>query len=224
MHSRPFEPGDLALVVGWLADPDNARWLDFGPQPLPPHLALQWMARRPDHLLRIYAADRDGAPTGFAALSPLNRRATVMNLWYLLGDKRHARTGLTSRAVAYLLNEGFQRPGLAAIRAWTVPGNVGSIRVLLGNGFRVTGRLRRCHDAGEGLSDRVLFDRLSTDPPHRPLAPGPADAAAAGRSADSEISAPDPRPPHFFHPQNENPSERFRAVAKSLDLTDFAGF
>lgn len=162
----PIERGEIPLVAGWLADPVNARWLDFGPgQRVLTAGALAFMLQRELHLLRaVRVADR-AHPIGVVALSYVDRRTRTAQLWYLLGDKTCEGRGLTSAAVGRLLRIAFHEIGLEAINAWAVEHNVGSIRVLERNGFRLIGRQRRCHEIDGTLYDRLLFDLLASEFP-----------------------------------------------------------
>lgn len=164
MSLRRLEAADLPVVAGWLADPGNAQWLDFGGgvQTLTP-AALGVMNQRDLHLLRLYSDSDGGSPIGIVALSNVSRAVGTAMLWYVLGDKAHGGRGVTTRAVSELLDMAFAELGLAAVNAWTVEHNVASQRVLEHNGFRLIGRQRACHVIDGRRYDRLLFDMLAEE-------------------------------------------------------------
>lgn len=160
----PIERPEIPLVAGWLADPANARWLDFGPgQPVLTAAALAVMVQRDLHLLRTVRLDEAETPIGVVALSHVDRRFGTGQLWYLMGDKRYEGRGCTSAAVSKLLGVAFDEIGLQAVNAWAVVDNRASIRVLERNHFRLIGRQRRCHYIDGRPFDRLLFDLLATE-------------------------------------------------------------
>lgn len=161
---RPLEDRDVEVVAGWLAAPEIAKWLSFGPNvENPSPLALKVMARRDTHVLRLFAADEGGAPIGVVALSDVDRRFKTAMLWYALGDPSHGRRGLTWRAVSRLLTEAFSTLGIEAVHAWAVRSNLGSIRVLERNNFRLIGEQRRCHHVDGVPQSRLLFDLIASE-------------------------------------------------------------
>jgi len=166
MTLRRFESGDVALVATWLAQPENYRWLEFGNEQQPfGGAALASASRRDGHVLRLFTDD-DGTPIGLVALSGVSRSFRSANLWYVLGDKRHAARGTTTRAVGALLDVAFGELGLRVVQAWAVEENVASIQVLLRNGFRHVGRWRSSHDVDGRPCDRLLFDLLAAEHRH----------------------------------------------------------
>jgi RimJ/RimL family protein N-acetyltransferase len=120
------------------------------------------------------------------ALSDIDRVFRTGRLWYVLGDKRFAGRGLTSRAVADLVREGFGPVRLEAINAWAVVENRPSIRILESNGFRLIGYQRRCHRIDGRPVDRALFDLLATEFEGGPGVPPPVpERAATGGATDA---------------------------------------
>lgn len=168
MRLRDLEDGDLPLCAGWLSDPDNARWLRFGPRgQAPSAAALGVMARRDLHMIRVFTAEDGGPPVGVVALGDIDREFRTATLWYVLGDAAHRRRGLATQAVSRMLTEGFIA-GLGAVSAWVVEGNTPSIRVLERNGFRLIGVQRMCHYIDHRPRGRLLFDLLASEHKERP--------------------------------------------------------
>ena len=165
----PMQTEHVAPVSEWLAEEANYKWLDFGhgTQKLSPP-ALKMMSQRGIHALRVVSID--DVPVGLVALSDINSQFETATLWYVLGDKRFEGRGVTSRAVAAMLVEGFVQLGLRAISAWAVETNLASIRVLEKNGFKRAGRLRKIHVVDGEARDRILFDLLADD--HQSAMPG----------------------------------------------------
>ncbi|NGP53688.1 GNAT family N-acetyltransferase [Thioalkalivibrio sp. XN8] len=155
----------IELAAGWTADPAHSPWLDFGEDvhSLTP-LTLRAMCLRPVHCLRIFTAgDETETPAGLVAFSNIAPESRTAMVWYVLGDKRFARQGLTSRAVGALLAHGFGELGLESAWAWVATGNPASERVLERHGFRRIGIQRRCHRLGDRTVDRTLFDLLQEE-------------------------------------------------------------
>jgi RimJ/RimL family protein N-acetyltransferase len=164
MQVRPLESSDVDVVAGWMADPENYKWLDFGAgQQVLSAASIALMRQRDLHDLRVFGAADDPRAAGIVALSNICRRFRSATLWYVLGDKSQAGRGLTSRAVSCMVTAGFREHGLESIHAWAVVGNLASIRVLEKNGFRLIGRQRRCHVVDGQPRDRLLFDILATE-------------------------------------------------------------
>lgn len=164
MELRPLDNDGCWLAACWLAEKQNHQWLDFGNgvQALEAS-SLKVMAQRELHLLRLFTTDGDDSPIGLVALSNIDPNFRTANLWFLLGDKGHARQGYTARAVSKMLTQGFGELGLEAVNAWAVDRNTASIKTIQRNSFRPVGRLRQCHYIDGQPCDRLLFDILKSE-------------------------------------------------------------
>lgn len=164
MQLHPIDSSAIQLVAAWMASKENYQWLDFGEgnQILTP-VSLKIMTQRDIHLFRVFTSDFDQAPIGLVALTHIAHNFKTATLWYVLGDKRYAGQGYTTRAVSRILTMGFKELGLHAINAWAVESNEPSIRVLTRNRFQMIGRQRRCHYIGGRPFDRLLFDLCATE-------------------------------------------------------------
>ena len=83
--------------------------------------------------------------------------------WAVLGDKRYARRGYTTRAIRSMVRLGFTQLGLRSMHSWLVEDNVASIRMIERLGFRFTGRQRQCHVIDGRWCDRLLLDVLASE-------------------------------------------------------------
>lgn len=164
MELRPLDNDGCQMAAGWLEEKENHQWLDFGSgiQALEAS-SLKIMAQRDLHLLRVFTADGGDTPIGLVALSNIDSNFKSATLWFLLGDKSHARQGYTARAVGKMLTQGFGELGLQAVNAWAVDGNAASIKTIQRNNFRPVGRLRQCHYIDGQPCDRLLFDILKSE-------------------------------------------------------------
>ncbi len=155
---RPAEPSDAELVAGWLNQPEINRHLTsnlrFGG--MTPGL-IRAALRRPDQMWFLYC-DRAGAPLGLIALDSLDRIDGVANLWYLLGEQRLARRGISSAALAQLLADNPME--LTTVTAWVAEPNAASLGCLRRAGFREIGRVSRGVALDGARYDRILFERL----------------------------------------------------------------
>lgn len=161
----PSNRGRLVdTVAGWLAEPGNYRWLDFGNGPRPLSAAsLMIMAQKRGHVLRAFTADDGQTPIGVVGLSGVDRDAGVANVWIALGERRFAGRGYPARAVSKIVALGFNELNLNAVQAWCVECNHASARILRRLNFQPVGRQRRCHLMDGGIHDRLLFDLLPSE-------------------------------------------------------------
>ena len=162
MQLYPVQKSNSSTVARWLADEPNGQWLDFGGSTLTP-LAIQVMAQKPAHCLRLFSAEGTDEPIGIVALSEIHQLFKTAQLWYVLGNKLYAGRGYTSRAVSMMLRLAFKELDLRCINAWTVETNTQSISVLKANGFRQAGKLRKSHEINGCVYDRLLFDLLPSE-------------------------------------------------------------
>lgn len=166
--ARTPSSGDLEVAAGWLADPDNYQWLDFGGgSQIITSPALHFMSQRPTHVLWIYSVAPSASAAGLVALSDVASNFGTATLWYVLGDKAVAGRRATTHAAHQLLRHAFDVMELRSVQAWTVEGNTPSQRVLEHNGFRLIGRRRQCHVIGTEIRDRFLYDLLAGELPER---------------------------------------------------------
>jgi len=155
-------PERIELAAGWLSDPANYKWLDFGNgiQKVTP-VTLRVMTQRDLHVVRLYTPDEEDFPVGIVGLTNVDRNFKTASIWAVLGHKRYG--GWTMPACSKMLTFAFTELGLRAVSAWTVEINVPAQRVLERLRFRPIGRQRQCHVIEGRAYDRLLFDLLATE-------------------------------------------------------------
>ena len=152
------------LIVGWLAEERNARWLDFGSgRRSVDTLGLKVMTQRNLHCLRVYTPDDEDRAVGIVGLSNVDTEFATAEMWFVLGEKAWGPADLTIRAAALMLEHGFRELGLASVFAWTVESNRRGRRVLERLHFTCVGRRRCCHRIDGKLHDRLFFDLLAEE-------------------------------------------------------------
>lgn len=163
MKLLPLDTAErIELAAGWLSEPGNYKWLDFGNgiQKVSP-VTLKIMTQRDLHVFRLYTADDGDLPVGIVGLSNVDRNFKTGSLWAVLGRKRYG--GGTALACSKMLTYAFTELGLRAVNAWTVEINVAAQRVLERLKFRHIGRLRQCHVIDGHAYDRLLFDMVASE-------------------------------------------------------------
>lgn len=149
-------------VTTWLAARENSQWLDFGDgQRTVTPAWVKIVSRSNRHVLRVFT-DEHGEAIGVVALGSIDHAFRTGTLWFVLGDKRYARSGYTTRAAAEMLRVGFEDLDLHAINTWTVEGNP-SMHIIAKLQFKPAGRQRQCHWIDGSPRDRLLWDLLASD-------------------------------------------------------------
>jgi RimJ/RimL family protein N-acetyltransferase len=163
MKLLPLDSPDLIeLVAGWLASPENHKWLDFGNgvQMLTP-MTIKIMTQREIQVLRAYTGENGDVPVGVVGLTNVDRNFKTASLWAVLGNKRYG--GCTVEACRMMLTLAFTELGLASVSAWTLETNRPAQRVLEHLHFKYVGRLRQCHTIDGKRFDRLLYDLLASE-------------------------------------------------------------
>lgn len=164
VETWPLDGRDFEIAARWLSEDRNARWLDFGAgTPALTPVALKLLTRRNQHCIWVYGPPGERTPVGLVGLGNIQRRFGTAEAWVVLGEKEYGPRDLTTRAVARLLEHGFDELGLRCIYAWTVEINRGGRRLLERFGFRFAGKLRESHRIGNRTYDRLWFDLLADE-------------------------------------------------------------
>lgn len=159
-------PERIAIAGEWLADPENAKWLDFGNgvQRITP-VTLKVMAQRPIHCLRLYTGDDGETLAGVVGLSNIDRHFKTATAWIVLGNKQ--LKGCSARALSKLFTIAFTELGIEAINVWTLEINKGGRGVIDQLPFTFIGRQRQCHYIDGKPYNRLWFDMLASE--HREI-------------------------------------------------------
>jgi RimJ/RimL family protein N-acetyltransferase len=163
MKLLPLDSPELIeLVAGWLAKPENYKWLDFGNgvQILTP-VTIKIMTQREIQVLRAYTADNGDEPVGVVGLTNVDRNFGTASIWAVLGNKRYG--GYSEEASRMMLTLAFTELGLASVSAWTLETNRAAQKVLGRLHFKYVGRLRQCHCIDGQRYDRLLYDLLASE-------------------------------------------------------------
>lgn len=109
-----------------------------------------------------YAVRQAGVLVGRVNLSQVKREHFhCAELGYRV-DEAHLGQGIGSRAVGQVLAEAFGTLALKRLQAMVPPHNLGSIRVLERNGFRLFGRSRRSFWHNGSCHDQLYFEILGS--------------------------------------------------------------
>lgn len=165
MQLLPLNTPELInLAAGWLGEPHNYKWLDFGNGVQQISAAtLKIMTQRDIHVLRMFTADDGSTPIGVIGLSNVDRNFKTAAIWIALGDKRYSAKGYPIRAGSKMLAFAFRELGLNAVQCWCVECNHASARLMRSLGFQTIGRQRRAHQIDGKVYDRLWFDLLPSE-------------------------------------------------------------
>jgi RimJ/RimL family protein N-acetyltransferase len=157
-----LEPMHFEKVAGWLSQKSINRWLttEWRNREIDPKLLAIAVRNKKN---RLFLVRCDGEPCGLVGLADIDLADRTAMAWYLLGEARHARCGVTSSALQQMIRIAFGEMNLASIYAWIMEGNTPSRRVLEKCGFKEAGRLRQAASS-EGIQvSRVFFDVTPAD-------------------------------------------------------------
>lgn len=157
----PLGIDDCGLAARWISDRAINQWL-----------YSEWREGKVDDRAvaivamnkaknRLYVIHFDNRPVGLAAISQISQADLHASVWYLIGEGGVEGRGVGTAAVRDLAQIAFTELGLASLEASVLAGNKASERVLLKNGFKLVGVLRKASKLGQELVDRAIFELLS---------------------------------------------------------------
>jgi ribosomal-protein-alanine N-acetyltransferase len=152
-------PQHFEQVAKWLSKSQTNRWLTGewrNRETNPTMLAIAVRNRKN----RLFLVRSEGEACGLVALAEIDPADHLAMVWYLLGEDRLARRGITSEALRQMTSIAFSEMGMASLYAWIMDDNIASRRVLEKSGFRECGRLRKAASSNEKQVDRVYFDLI----------------------------------------------------------------
>lgn len=158
---------DTDEIVALANDFEVARWLGRLPHPYGPEDAEFFFREVMPNELSWAIRPAGGSLAGIGGLMPRGEERAELGYW--LGRPYHGR-GYGREAVGAIVEFGFCQLGLAEIEACCFEGNVRSLAILRGLGFREVGRVER-PNAATGSTVRSFEFVLAA-----------ADRAASGRA------------------------------------------
>ena len=168
---RSYERGDTRAVLAYANNANVSRHLrDSFPFPYTRRDAMRWVAAALSQELEtnfaIAVDDELVGGIGFQLQLDVQRRSAELGYW--LGEPFWGR-GITTRAVAAIVDHAFGSFDLVRLYAYVFEGNIASERVLEKNGFVCEGVLRQSVFKNGRILDQKLYSLLrhETAPPGR---------------------------------------------------------
>jgi RimJ/RimL family protein N-acetyltransferase len=155
---------DLSLVAKWLSAGQINRWLTAEWRNRVISTTLLAIALR-NRRNRFFLVRCNGEACGLTALADIDVVDSTAMIWYVLGEPRFTRKGITSKAVRQLVQKSFQELKLRSLYAWVMADNAVSAKVLTAVGFREAGRIRQAVASNGHQVDRIYFDLVPSDCP-----------------------------------------------------------
>ena len=155
---------DLSLVAKWLSADQINRWLTAEWRNRVISTTLLAIALR-NRRNRFFLVRCNGEACGLTALADIDVVDSTAMVWYVLGEPRFARKGITSKAVRQLVQKSFQELKLRSLYAWVMADNCSSAKVLTAVGFREAGRIRQAVTSNGHQVDRIYFDLVPSECP-----------------------------------------------------------
>src|SRR5262249_40102436 len=112
---------------------------------------------------RFFLVRCNGEACGLTALADIDVVDSTAMIWYVLGEPRFARKGVTSKAVRQLVHKSFHELNLRSLYAWVMADNALSAKVLTAVGFREAGRIRQAVASNGHQVDRIYFDLVPSE-------------------------------------------------------------
>jgi|SRR5579872_1242222 len=159
---RPLTRETAELASSWLADPNIAKWLDFGERQHLTAQALYFMSRSPAHVIRT-THGQDKRMFGIVGLYGISNMFKTAMLWGIRPRLRPPVRANGAMELRQLLKIGFEERGLASIYSNIVETNRASLAVTAEAGFKMVGRRRAAHIIDGFHWDRVVFDIIATE-------------------------------------------------------------
>ena len=153
---------DLSLVARWLSRDKINRWLTAEWRNRVISTTVLAIALR-NRRNRFFLVRCNGEACGLTALADIDIVDSTAMIWYLLGEPRFTRKGITSKAVRQLVQKSFKELKLRSLYAWVMEDNAPSAKVLAGVGFREAGRIRQAVASNGHQVDRIYFDLVPSE-------------------------------------------------------------
>ena len=155
---------DLSLVAKWLSQDKINRWLTTEWRNRVISTTVIAIALR-NRKNRFFLVRCNGEACGLTALADIDVVDSSAMIWYVLGEPRFTRKGITSKAVRQLVQKSFHELKLRSLYAWIMEDNAPSAKVLMTVGFREAGRIRQAVASNGHQVDRIYFDLVLSECP-----------------------------------------------------------
>ena len=152
---RPLTPDDFEAVQSWADNPDNLRYMSFGPNTEEDTRSFLETAKNRPGKDFAFVIKQTGMVIGSGGISPDDAGDTGVMGWILHID--HWRDGYGTELCGELIRYGFEDLKLRRITADCAADNYGSYRVMERNGMR---REAMHKAAFWARIDREWIDRL----------------------------------------------------------------
>ncbi|WP_306368505.1 GNAT family N-acetyltransferase [Nocardiopsis sp. CC223A] len=172
---RPWQEGDLPLVMAAAADPYTAAVTTL-PDPCDEAAARRYIDGRALVLSRgigvplVIADARTGQGVGGLTLSLRDAAEGRASLGYWVAPA-HRRRGAAAHALGLAAAWAHDALGVPRLELAIEPWNTGSLRAAETAGFRREGLMRQWQEIGGERRDLYLYARLAADPRPGPAAP-----------------------------------------------------
>ncbi len=165
---RALEPEDInETYVGWLNDPEVARFLQTGTAPAT--LAslrryVEHQAQSPDMILLAIVEKDTNRHVGNIKLGPIHRIHRRADLGIMIGDKARWGRGYAREAVALMLDHAFNRLNLHKVTLGVDAGHWPAVRLYRDLGFKIEGTQREQLFREGKYRDNLVMGLLRSDP------------------------------------------------------------
>ena len=155
---------DYHYLKEWFEDTENNVWFTSELRGLKEYrkmFFLMALKKKSNKYYTIFSKENMHChPIGFIALINIDYGDRFGQVWYVLGDKNYRRKGLTSKALSLLLIKCKEELKLHSVYTWVVEDNIGSIKVLVNNGFSRIGIQKEAYYFNNIFKNRILYDKV----------------------------------------------------------------
>lgn len=160
---RPFKREDIPYKVAWVNDRENNMYLHYN-LPLEIEKTEKWYEGVLERTDRFDATIlSDGIPVGIIGLLNIDRVNQKAEYYILVGDCRHKKNGVATKASELILEYGFSTLGLNRIYLFTEAGNIPAQKLFEKIGFIKEGTLHSDIKSHGQFADRIVYGLLNKE-------------------------------------------------------------
>ena len=167
IYLRPLTVDDCSLeYVAWLNEPQINRYLEtrWSRQDMASVKAfVAAMDESPDNLLCGIFLNEEDRHIGNIKVGPINRLHNFADVSYFVGDRSAWGSGYGSEAVALMTRYALEELKLHKVMAGVYRSNIGSIRVLEKNGYRLEACFTNKLRLDDGWEDHLVYSLLRAE-------------------------------------------------------------